>query len=114
FANLLIEAKFIEKDEHFAFGVTSGEEPNYDYPPEKDYTKEYGHCLKYFTKRLKNNPDSDEIKICVIGHTHHPYMKTNVDGGKYIYIDAGAWSGERSDFAVITNEEVAICCYERE
>ena len=31
FANLLVESSVIEKDEHFAFGVTSGEKPNYKY-----------------------------------------------------------------------------------
>jgi len=113
FANLLIEAKFIERDEHFAFGVQSGKEPNYVYPSEKEYLKNYGHSLKYFTERLKKNPENEETKICVIGHTHHPYINTNVNNGKHIYIDAGAWTSGRSDFVVITNEELAICCYER-
>ena len=113
FANLLVEAKLIEKDEHFALGVPSGKEPVYEYPTEKDYLENYGHCLKYFTERMQKNAENKETKICVVGHTHHPYLNTDVDGGKYIYVDAGAWTSGRSDFAVITDEEVAICCYER-
>jgi hypothetical protein len=30
-----------------------------------------------------------------------------------IYIDAGGWTAGCSDFVVITNNEAAICCYER-
>ncbi len=114
FANLLIEAKLIKKDEHYSWGVTSGKKPNYEYLSENDYIKNYGHCLEYYSNRLKKNPDSDEVKICVIGHTHHPFLKTSIDRGKYIYIDTGAWSGERSDFTVITDEEIAICSYLRD
>jgi UDP-2,3-diacylglucosamine pyrophosphatase LpxH len=113
FANLLIEAKFINKDEHFAFGVKSGKKADYDYPSETEYLKTYGHCLDYFTKRIKKNPDKEDIKICVIGHTHHPFLKTDVEGNRFIFIDAGAWTSGRSDFTVITNEEIALCCYER-
>jgi len=113
FAHLLVEAKFIEKDEFYSWGVPSGKDPVYDYPSEKDYIKNYGHCLDYFSKRMKKNPENKETKICVIGHTHHPYINTNVNKGKHIYIDAGAWTSGRSDFVVITNEELAICSYER-
>ncbi|RKY99762.1 MAG: hypothetical protein DRQ13_01710, partial [Ignavibacteriae bacterium] len=51
FANLLVEASVIEKDEHFAFGVTSGKDPNYKYPSEQDYIKNYGNTLNYYTER---------------------------------------------------------------
>jgi len=40
FAILLVAANVIEKDEHFAFGVTSGKDPNYKYPSEQDYLKD--------------------------------------------------------------------------
>jgi UDP-2,3-diacylglucosamine pyrophosphatase LpxH len=113
FANLLVEASVIEKDEHYAFGVTSGKDPNYKYPSEQDYLKNYGITLNYYTERLRKNPENKETKICVIGHTHHPYINTDINDGKNIYIDAGAWTAGRSDFVVITNEEVGICCYER-
>ena len=52
FANLLVEASVIEKDEHFAFGVTSGKDPNYKYLSEQDYLKDYGNTFKYYTERL--------------------------------------------------------------
>ncbi|MCZ7615966.1 MAG: hypothetical protein M5T52_21040 [Ignavibacteriaceae bacterium] len=30
-----------------------------------------------------------DAKITVIGHTHHPYINTNVNNGKHIFIDSG-------------------------
>jgi len=113
FAILLVEVSVIEKDEHFAFGVTSGKDPNYKYPSEQDYLKDYENTLNYYTERLQKNTENKETKICVIGHTHHPYINTEINDGKHIYIDAGAWTAGRSDFVVITNEEVGICCYKR-
>ena len=53
FANLIVEASIIKKDEHFAFGVTSGKDPNYKYPSEQAYIKNYGNTLNYYTERLK-------------------------------------------------------------
>ncbi len=46
-------------------------------------------------------------------YSHHPYINTDINDGKKIYVDAGAWTSGRSDFVVITNEEVGICCYKR-
>ncbi|MEJ2103657.1 MAG: hypothetical protein P8X47_03655 [Ignavibacteriaceae bacterium] len=113
FANLLVAANAIQKDELYSWGVQSGKDPIYDYPSEKDYLKNYGHILKYYSDRLKKNAENKETRICVVGHTHQPYFKTDVNNGKHIYVDAGAWTSGRTDFVVITNEELAICCYER-
>ena len=113
FAYLLIDAKFIKKDAHYSLGVRSGKEPDYGYPSETEYIDKYRYSLDYFSERMKKNPENKETKITVIGHTHHPYINTNVNGGKHIYIDAGAWTDGRSDFVVITNQEAAICSYER-
>jgi len=66
-----------------------------------------------YPERFQIIPKNKETKICVIGHTHHPYLNTNINDGKNIYIDAGGWTAGRSDFVVITNEEVGICCYQR-
>ncbi len=113
FAGLLVDAKYIEMDENYSWGVRSGKEPDYEYPDEKTYLENYGHILKYYTERMQKNPENSETKICVVGHTHQPYVNVNIKDGKHIYIDAGAWTSGRSDFAVITDEEVGICCYER-
>jgi UDP-2,3-diacylglucosamine pyrophosphatase LpxH len=113
FANLLVAANVIQKDELYSWGVQSGKDPVYNYPSEKDYIKNYGHILKYYSDRLKKNAENKETKICVVGHTHQPYFKTDVNNGKHIFIDAGCWTSGRSDFVVITNEELAICCYQR-
>lgn len=53
FAHLLVKASVIEKDEHYSWGVPSGKDPVYDYPSEKEYIKNYGHCLDYFSERMK-------------------------------------------------------------
>lgn len=114
FANLLVTLGVIEKDAFCSIGITSGKRANYKYPSNNKYEEEYkDKYLKHFIDRLKADPDNCGVKICVIGHTHHPYLNTDIDNGNYIYIDAGAWTVGRSDFAVITNEEVAICCYRR-
>ncbi len=113
FANLLVSANAIQKDELYSWGIKSGENPDYVYPSEADYLKNYGHILNYYTDRLQKNPENKDTRLCVIGHTHHPYFKTDVNNGKHIFVDSGAWTSGRSDFTVITNEEVAICCYER-
>lgn len=115
FGNLLVLTGVIGKDEHFAFGVESGEDPDYNYLSEKIYLDEYGEkYFDYYSKRLAGIPENPDAKICLIGHTHHAYLDPEFGDGKYIYIDAGAWTGSRSDFAIITNEEVGICCYHRE
>jgi UDP-2,3-diacylglucosamine pyrophosphatase LpxH len=113
FAHLLVQAQFIEKDELYSWGVRSGKDPDYDYPSEDDYLKDYGHILNYYSERMAKNPENSETKICVVGHTHHPYINTAVNKGKHIFIDAGCWTSGRSDFVVITDEELAICCYQR-
>jgi UDP-2,3-diacylglucosamine pyrophosphatase LpxH len=113
FTNLLVEARMIEKDEHFALGVQSGEDPDYTYPSSRYYKKEKKKYLNYFSDRLKNHPDNPDIKICIIAHTHKPYLNTAIDHGRYMYVDAGAWTVGRSDFAVVTNEEIAVCNYQR-
>lgn len=46
-------------------------------------------------------------------YSHHPYINTDINDGKKIYVDAGAWTSGRSDFVFITKEEVGICCYKR-
>ncbi len=92
--------------------VTSGETDRTDYPSEDTYPEQQ---KEYYTHSLighTNGPRAD-TRICIIGHTHHPYLNPDVDGGNYIFADAGAWTEGRSDFAVVTNEEIALCRYRR-
>jgi UDP-2,3-diacylglucosamine pyrophosphatase LpxH len=115
FASMLVQANIIGKDDNYSFGVRSGKEPDYNYLSEKDYEERYGvKYFDYYAKRIKNIPEMPDAKICIIGHTHHPYIDPKFNEGKGIYIDAGSWTEGRSDFAVVTNEEAAICCYLRE
>jgi UDP-2,3-diacylglucosamine pyrophosphatase LpxH len=115
FSRILVSAGVIGKDEHFAPGVGGGEDPDYTYPSEKVYRDEYGKkYFDHYSKRMEGIPGNTDAKICIIGHTHHAYLDPQFGDGKYIFIDSGAWTGSRSDFTVITNEEVGICCYNRE
>ncbi len=110
FAKLLVAAKIIEPDEHFAIGVPSGDVERGDYPSEEEYPEKQ---KEYYTNRLINRSNGSDARICIIGHTHHPYFNTNVNEGSYFFVDAGAWTSGRSDFVVATNEEIAICRYRR-
>jgi predicted phosphodiesterase len=115
FAKILVSAGIIGKDEHWAPGVGSGEEPDYTYLSEDVYHKDYGaKYFDYYSKRMDGLNEKKDAKICLIGHTHHAYLDPKFEDGKYMFIDAGAWTGPRSDFAVITDEELAICCYHRD
>jgi UDP-2,3-diacylglucosamine pyrophosphatase LpxH len=107
-AKFKVAVGLIRKDEHMAVGVTSGEIERPDYPPEGDYPAEE---KDYYIKHLTNGVDN--ARICVIGHTHHPYLDANVSSGNYIYVDAGAWTEGRSNFVVVTDEEIALCHYKR-
>lgn len=112
FLNLAVSVGAIEKDKHYAAGVQHGETERGDYPPENDYPQEQ---KDYYIGRIKNHSNSPDNRICIIGHTHHPYFNVNVtaDGDGYIFVDTGAWTEGRSDFVVLTDEEIALCHYKR-
>lgn len=117
FAALLVATSLIEKDEHFAIGVRSGEQEQDEYPDESTYAEKHPNQYDYYSKRLENGKDNefddDDIRISIIAHTHQPFIDTTIGGGDYILADAGAWTEGRSDFAVVTDSEVAICRYSR-
>lgn len=109
-AKFKVAVGLIRKDEHMAFGVTSGEVERPEYPSEGDYPAAQ---KDHYTKRLIDNVDAVDSHICIIGHTHHPYLDANVNNGDYIFVDAGAWTEGRSNFVVVTDEEIALCHYKR-
>jgi len=112
FAGLIVDLGMIQKDEHFAMGVSSGKTEQAEYPSGEAYrSQQKEHYTRALIKHI--NGPLGSTRICIIGHTHHPYLDPNIDGGKYIFADAGAWTEGRSDFAVVTNEEIAICRYKR-
>ena len=111
FGLLAVKTGLIEKDAHFAIGMPSGEEERGDYPAEADYAKRQ---FDYYTQRLLRGANGREVRLSIIGHTHHPYFNPTIGNGEYLFIDAGCWTSGRSDFVVITNEEVAICRYGRQ
>lgn len=110
FAKLLVAISVIKQDEHFAVGVPDGSVERSHLPSPNGYPKQQ---KTYYEKRLEQSPDQRNIRVCIIGHTHYPYLNPNVENGKRIFVDAGAWTSGRSDFVVITNEELAICRYKR-
>jgi UDP-2,3-diacylglucosamine pyrophosphatase LpxH len=110
FSKLLVAASVIRKDEHFAIGVPTGAKERSGMTAAADYPKKQ---REYYTTRLLKHTSGKETRVCIIGHTHRPFLDARVDGGNYIFVDAGAWTEGRSDFAVVTNEELAICRYRR-
>ena len=112
FLNLAVSANVISQDEHFALGVTDGSVERDDYPSDDDYPEAQ---KSYYVKRMESHPEAEDIRITIIGHTHHPHLAADIraNGEGHIFVDAGAWSEGRSDFAVITDEEAAICHYKR-
>jgi predicted phosphodiesterase len=114
FNKIEIEAGDLQKDRVFSWSVTSGKNPRKDMTPETDYLKDNGDIKNYYCNRLINRKNSNDCKISIIGHTHHPYIDKNVQNGNFMYIDAGGWTEGRSDFVVATDEEIAICHYKRD
>ncbi len=97
--------------EHAAAGVTSGARERHDYPDGRKYPR---HQLRYFSQLLSRHADHRRrTRIAIIGHTHHPHIRTSFADGERIFIDAGCWTDGRSDFVVVTNSEIAICRYKR-
>ncbi len=117
--NLKIDLGLVPPDVHSEMGARPGDTPDASYPMGTPYRTEQ---LDWYSQRMKNNvlgPDTTtgaNTRICVIGHTHNPHMEFvyNVDGSvRGLFVDCGAWTEGRSDFAVITDEEVALCRYLR-
>lgn len=97
---------YIEDEQHAAYGVRSGEVERSYLPHPKYYPK---HIYRYYEKQARELGN----RICLIAHTHHPYLNDSFLDGEGLFLDAGCWTDGRADFAVITNEEAAICNYRR-
>ncbi len=110
FGKLLVNTAIIRKDAHFAIGFKSGDKERTGITAAADYPKKQ---REYYTTRLLKHTSGKGTRVCIIGHTHRPFLDAKVDGGNYVFVDAGAWTEGRSDFAVVTNEELAICRYRR-
>lgn len=110
-ANLRRTWMRLPAERHVAVGVSSGEREVTDYPTESSYLRRYlkHHVDRFFRERRH----AGAPRVCVVAHSHHPYFDPEFAGGRAFYIDAGAWTDGRSDFAVITNAEAAICRYRR-
>lgn len=118
FIGLLVPLGVIRNDEHFASGVLSGATERGEYPSNESYMENYYRQSDYYSRRLLANPDGVGARICIIGHTHQPvflpFRDPNDPAQRYLFIDAGGWTEGRSDFVVVTDEEVAICRYRRD
>lgn len=101
----------LEEGRHAAAGVTSGINERHEYPSESKYPR---HQLDYFHRLLtQSHEHARRTRICIIGHTHHPHIRTSFADGERMFVDAGCWTDGRSDFVVATNNEIAICRYKR-
>jgi hypothetical protein len=68
----------------------------------------------YFSRLLQSQDPASRPRICVVAHTHHPMISSSWAQGECLLVDAGVWTGGRTDFAIITNSEVAVCRYASE
>ncbi len=111
FLNLAVSANMIQRDQHFAIGVKDGSVERGDYPAD-----EYPELQrKYYVGRMENHPDAEDIRVTIIGHTHQPHLASDIktDGTGNVFVDAGSWTEGRSDFCVMTDQEIALCHYKR-
>jgi hypothetical protein len=93
---------------HAAIGVNSGDQERAEMPNPMDYPRRQLNHVENLVCRSDQSP-----RVCVIAHTHKPYLDPHFAAGECIFVDAGAWTEGRSDFVVITNAEIAICRYKR-
>ncbi len=107
-------------DIHYGTGVAIGSVERKALPDAATYLRDYGIQHEYYSKRIVNRVDAPsgggpEPRIAIIGHTHNPYVDVNPgnDNAGYIYIDAGGWTEGRSDFVVVTSDEIALCHFDR-
>jgi hypothetical protein len=113
FNNLLEKFHLLNPDKTSSWGVTSGDVEQVSMPTAVDYEDQQGYIKKYYVDRMHNGVNGPDCRITIIGHTHMPHLDSNIENGKYIYIDCGAWTVGRSDFVVVTDEELALCHYKR-
>ncbi len=113
FNGLLNSFHLLNPDKTSSWGVGSGDVERGDYPTDADYERDQGAIKKYYCDRMRNAVNGPDCRITIVGHTHMPNLDANIDNGKYIYIDCGAWTVGRSDFVVVTDEELALCHYKR-
>ena len=72
------------------------------------------HRLDYYGQRVRDEWKAGQpIRICVAAHSHSPLVYTHLSYDHCWFVDAGAWTEGRSDFAVITNHELAVSRYSR-
>ncbi|MDD4051044.1 MAG: hypothetical protein PHR28_03975 [candidate division Zixibacteria bacterium] len=94
-----------------AWGTGSGDVELETFTKREEYRR---RSLLHYSRLFQNNREvSQPIRLVLVGHTHKPYLDLDFAGESTFYMDAGAWSYGRSDFAVVTNEEVAVCHYTR-
>jgi UDP-2,3-diacylglucosamine pyrophosphatase LpxH len=114
FVDTLEQAVGIDmSDKNFSWGVTSGKDEVSAMPTTADYMKDYKNIYDYYCARMRASSQGADCRITIVGHTHCPHIDASIDGGKYMYIDCGAWTTGRSDFLILTNEEAAICHFKR-
>lgn len=89
-------------------GIQSGMNEQAHLPPSRHYP---ARQLRYYRDMMHET--ADPFRVCVIAHTHYPYLNPVFANGNGMFVDAGAWTEGRSDFVVITNREIAVCRYRR-
>lgn len=105
-----VSAGYLRKEQHAAAGVRSGEVERVDFHTFDNYQQRQHH---HFSQVFRGFEAGSRPRILIGAHSHRPFIDPGFAGGSGIYIDAGAFTDGRSDFVVVTNEEVAVCRYRR-
>ena len=104
-------AGMLSEGQHSALGVLSGERERVTPVDAPAYPL---HRLGYYDKRVRDEwRDGRPIRVCLTAHSHRPLLYTHAYHDQSWLVDAGAWTEGRSDFAIITNDEIAVCRYQR-
>ena len=97
--------------QHAAVGVLSGEEERFSPSDATAYSR---RRLWHYDRVVRDLwREGQSVRICITAHSHVPLLYTHACHDHCWFIDAGAWTEGRSDFAIIANDEVAVCRYRR-
>ncbi len=104
-------ARNLSEGQQAALGILSGAQERSNPGDAIMYSR---HRLKYYDRKFHIDlRRGAPTRIIVTAHSHVPLLYTHACNDHCWYVDAGAWTEGRSDFVIITNDEIALCRYKR-
>lgn len=109
--NIRKKIQLLDEGRQAVIGIKAGDKIRASVGSTGNYPK--GQLAYYTGKLIDRIENSAPIKAVITAHSHTPLIHHNAQND-LLYIDAGAWTEGRSDFAVLTNDEISLCRYRRE